>query len=371
MNKKLIYIANIRLPTEKAHGIQIMKMCEAFADQGLEVELIVSSRKTPITENPFDYYDVRENFRIKKLWSIDAIRFGRIGFLIQSFTFAKNVSWHALFKKGTFYTRDEMVAFYLRILGKKVIWESHAGQANFFVRMLIRINVPLVVITKGLADVYMHTGVSPKNIHVAPDGVDIKQFDIKENKDEARTRLGFNKEEKIVLYTGHLYSWKGTDTLAEAAQSLPKDVMIYFVGGTENDILSFKKKYRETGNIRILGRKPHHEIPLYMRAADILVIPNSSKQDISRLYTSPMKLFEYMASGAPIVASDLPSLREILNESDAFFFVPDDAKDLLRAIVGVFADQRQALKKAALASEEVKEYSWQKRAKDILSFIKT
>jgi len=171
------------------------------------------------------------------------------------------------------------------------------------------------------------------------------------------------------LYTGHLYSWKGADTLAEAARLLPKDIKIYFVGGTENDILSFKKKYEGVENIRILGKKPHHEMPLYMRAADVLMIPNSAKEDISRLYTSPMKLFEYMASGTPIISSDLPSLREVLNESNAFFFVADDPENLAERIISVIEHYSNAQEKSSKALVEVYRYSWKKRAADILAFL--
>ena len=68
---KLIYLADIRLPTEKAHGIQIMKMCEAFAIQGIEVELMVPRRKNPIAEDPFCYYGVKKIFKINKISSLD------------------------------------------------------------------------------------------------------------------------------------------------------------------------------------------------------------------------------------------------------------------------------------------------------------
>ena len=112
-------------------------------------------------------------------------------------------------------------------------------------------------------------------------------------------------------------------------------------------------------------------MPLYMRAADMLVIPNSAKEDISRLYTSPMKLFEYMASGTPIIASDLPSLREILNESNSSFFIADDVQDLSRVIGEVSSNHKKAQEKAVLASEQVKKYTWQRRAQSILDFVDT
>ena len=60
---KILYLAQIRLPTEKAHGIQIMKTCEAFAEQGAEVVLVVPSHRGDIRQDPFEYYRVKRNFK--------------------------------------------------------------------------------------------------------------------------------------------------------------------------------------------------------------------------------------------------------------------------------------------------------------------
>jgi len=367
--RKLIYIANIRLPTEKAHGIQIMEMCNAFADQGLEVELIVPNRTNPIKEDPFVYHDVKRNFLIRRLPTWDLVRFGKIGFLIQMFSFSESVAWFALFKKGTlFYTRDEVIAVYLKLLGKRVMWEAHQGQKNIAIRLLILLKVKMVTITEALKDLYVSMGAQKELFLVAPDAVDLEQFSIPQTKIEARTRLGFVADDKIVLYTGHLYSWKGADTLAQAGRLLQNGAGLYFLGGTEKDIVSFKEKYAEIKSVHILGRKPHHEMPMYMRAADILTIPNSAKEDISRFYTSPMKLFEYMASGTPIIASNLPSLREVLDDSRAYFFMPDDPENLAHAIDMVFNNYEEAKTKASKALELAGEYSWEKRARGILNF---
>lgn len=367
--KKLYYIANIRMPTEKAHGIQIMKMAEAFADLGVEVELVVPLRKNEIKADPFDYYGVRRNFRIRKLWCLDLVRFGKIGFWIQSLTFAERAAWYSLRKQGIFYTRDELLAAYLKGMGKTVVWEAHMGQENFFTKMLINARIPLVVISSGLKDLYQGLGMPTEKIRVAPDGVDIEQFSIQVTKAEAREQLKLPMDKKLVLYTGHLYSWKGADTLAQAAGLIDGNIRVAFVGGTEKDIQRFKEKYGHIKNVDILGKKLHHEMPLYMRSADLLVLPNSAMEDISRLYTSPMKLFEYMASGTPIAASDLPSIREVLDESSACFFRPDDSRDLARAIDETFERYAQAQERAKVALEEVREYSWQKRAEKILNFL--
>ena len=369
--KKLIYIANIRLPTEKAHGIQIMKMCEAFAEQGLEVSLVVPRRFNKIKEDPFDYYKIKQNFKIRKAPTIDLVKFGKIGFLVQLLSFAEFVAWTFLFKKDAiFYTRDELVAFYLNNLGKKVVWEGHMGQTNWIVRFLIKRKVPMVMITNGLKDLYVSMGADQEKIIVSPDAVDVEQFSINLSKEEARKKLGLPTDKKIVLYTGHLYSWKGADTAVQSAPGLPDNVIMIFVGGTAVDIERFEKNYGQNKKVMILGKKPHEEMPFFMKSADILLLPNSAKEDISRFYTSPMKLFEYMTSGNPIIASDLPSLKEILNESNAYFFEPDNSESLAGVIKEVLNNYTEATNKAKRALELVQNFSWEERARSITGFIK-
>lgn len=376
--KKLVYIANIRIPTEKAHGIQIMKMCESFARTGVEVELLVPWRNNPLRDDPFEYYRVQRIFSIRKIFSLDLVFLGRIGFWIQSFSFAVATFFTALFSykhDAIFYSRDEMPIALLAFIGRKVAWEAHMGRNNIFSDYLISKKVPIITISAGLKEKYVQDGARGE-ILVAPDAVDVAQFQVAKGKDEARKELGLiaenDADKKIVLYAGHLYEWKGAHTLALAAAELDSNTEVFFVGGTDDDIARFRKEYAAE-RVRILGRKPHHEIPLYLKAADVLVIPNSAKENISKLYTSPMKLFEYMASGTPIIASDLPSLREILNEKNALFFVPDDAHSLAEAIKKALSDtneNKEFLKNLQTQqSSDILKYSWEKRAETIISFI--
>lgn len=371
---KIIYIANIRLPTEKAHGIQIMKMCEAFSEQGTSVELIVPRRLNNLKEDAFLYYSVDNIFKIKKLPNIDLVRFGKWGFLLQTLSFAEVATWFIFWKKvrgdkRIIYTREELVAFYLSNLGINVVWEAHTGKNNFIIRSLVRRGVKIVGISKGVVDFYKNLGAQEKNLLVAHDGVDIDQFDVSVFRKDARDKLALPLDKKLVLYTGHLYSWKGAHILAEAAKRFGDETQFIFVGGTDKDIEKFKESFGSVMNIRILGRVPHSEIPIYLKSADLLVIPNSGKEDISRYYTSPLKLFEYMASGVPIIASDLPSIREILNGENSYLFVSDKVDDLADKINEVFADDVHRNIKAENAKQDVKKYTWEKRAKKITDFV--
>src|SRR3989338_4767794 len=111
---KLLYIADIRLPTEKAHGAQIMKTCEAFSLNGIDTELIVPWRFNHLKENPFNYYNIRGKFKITKIPSLDLVWLGRIGFLAHSLSFFFSVFFFLFFKKThIIYSRDELPIFFL------------------------------------------------------------------------------------------------------------------------------------------------------------------------------------------------------------------------------------------------------------------
>lgn len=370
--KQVLYIANIRLPTEKAHGIQIMKTCEALAREGAHITVLIPWRRNNLKEDPFTFYKTDKIFSIKRLFSLDLVFLGKIGFWVQSVTFSVSILFFILVnmikgEKVVYYSRDEYQLLIPILLDQKTIWEAHRGQNNLLVRFVVSNCKHVVVISNGLKDLYK--SMRKDEILVAPDGVDIEQFSINEDKMSLRESLGLPKNKQIVLYTGHLYDWKGARTLADATTRMGSDVLVVFVGGTDNDLADFKKKYSSLSNVKILGRKPHEAIPLYLKSSDILVIPNSAKEDISRLYTSPMKLFEYMASGTPIVASDLPSIREILNDSNAVFFRPDDVDSLTEAIGSLLKNKEKRERISLQARHDIMGFSWKERAKKICRFV--
>lgn len=362
----LFYLTHSRIPTEKAHGLQIVRMCEAFASGGVSVTLVVPKRKNHIVEDIFSYYETPPTFTIVYVPILDTVSMGKYGYLFSLLQFTILSGIYVWFKKGVIFTRDELVAAIGLILRKKVFWESHTGSWNSIVRFVSRYVQKVVVISKGLRTFYLEQGVPLAKIHVAPDGVRIDDFIFEMTKQEARKEL-YLPDTHIVMYTGHLYDWKGVDTLAKAAMLLP-EIDFVFIGGTEVDIKRFSKKY-STKNVHILGHKKHSEIPFFLRAADIVVLPNSANSRVSKTFTSPMKLFEYMASGTPIIASDLPSIREIVSEEAVFFTIPDNPDTLAESIRYCFNNQSLMQEKAETALKVVYSYTWNQRARDIASFF--
>jgi glycosyltransferase involved in cell wall biosynthesis len=296
-------------------------------------------------------------------------RFARFLFLFDLLVFAISLTIFGGIKKSDIvYTRDYTLLPFLP--SRKNIVEIHdiPKRTAIFVRCLKNAEL-IVVITFGLKNKLISLGIEENKIIVAPDAVDLENFDIKISKNEAREKLSLPLDKKIVLYSGQLYSWKGAEVLADATNFFGDEFLTVFVGGTEPWVSLFSNKYVKNANIRVIPAQKKDLVPVYLKSADVLVLPNSGKQIISAVYTSPLKLFEYMASGRPIVASDLPSIREVLNDDNAIFFESDNSESLASAVKFVFNNLSLSEDKAKRSFSDVHKYTWEKRAGKIIDSI--
>lgn len=353
---KITYLAFIRLPTEKAHGAQVMKTCEALADLGTEVELVVPSRKTHITENPFAYYDVRPNFTLTRLKTFDFVSWGPLGFTLSSLWFSEAAARRKSFwNADIIYSRDAFVLLQYLFLGRKLMYEAHT-KPTLISTLVARRAYRLIVISEGLRDAYVRRGVTSAKITVVHDAIDPEPFKKHYDQKESREWLGIPTDKKVALYVGRIDAPKGADTFAAASEYVPEDTLCVLIGpGPLAEEL--KKKYPKA---LFLPETPYRDLPRVLASADVLVLPNSAKDENAAKYTSPLKAFAYLASGKPIVASDVPALKEILKDS-ARFFEADNAKACAVVI--------QQKKVQTDAVRQLDSFSWEERARRILTAL--
>lgn len=377
LKMKIAYIVNARMPTEKAHGYQIAKMCSEFARRGAEVTLYVPERKNMISQDLFNYYGIDQIFSVKKVSCRDIVRYvsilGQLAFVLQTRVFMSALRHIEISKDTVIYTRDRYIASRYARAGYRTFYDAHSFPergSESFVRLLRGVT-GIVCNSEGTAHEYVSRGFS--NVLIAHNAVDLTDFDSTEDRQAIRKRLSLPLDMKLVTYVGHLYTWKGVDVLIESAEAFrdDKDTLFVIVGGTDSDIEKYRRIVGGKGlsNVRLLGHKPKRDIPAYLRASDVLVIPNVPVSKESSEYTSPIKLFEYMASGVPIVASDLPSLRAIVSEHEVSFVSPYDAKALSHAIRETIRAHGEAEVRATLARSLVERFSWTARAEAILNFL--
>lgn len=365
------------MPNQRAHGFQIAKTCEKFAELGNDVELWHPYRINDIGDDVFAYYGLKKNFKIRVISVFDPLflerYIGALAFHLQSMAFFLTVFFSPIEKGRVVFTRDFMVAFLLRARGFEVVYNAHnwSGHRSFFSFLLDK-KVKIVCNSEGTCAKLKDRGF--ENSLVARNGVEISEFTTVESKSDIKKKLSIPADKKVIMYAGNLYRWKGVDVILEAVK-LPEvkslNAVVFIVGGDENDVEAYKKKVEEENisGVAFSGHVLRKDIPFYLKAADVLILPNSAESEESVSYTSPIKMFEYMASGVPIIASDLPSIREVLNDRSCFFVKPDRPEELGGAISKMLSDSSLCKRIADQALLDVKKYTWDEYAKKIILFL--
>ena len=375
---KIIYISKSIIPSRAANSIHVMKMCQAFADNGHEVVLLAPDLKNHYekdVEDIYEYYGVRKNFEIKKLFHPN-IRLGAFLYVLAIFFY--------LFTNKKFdlvYGRFLHGIYLASLLNYNVIYESHApifaGKDHrllVFEKLTKKRNFKkLVVISHVLKNMYLEKGyLSYSKIQVAHDGADMA-----ENFNSKNNLLGLKNNLKVG-YVGHLYKGKGMEVILSLANRLDDDIEIHIIGGLEEDIKLWKSKI-SSKNIYFYGFIPHKQVGNYINALDVCLLPNqkiilahgSNPLNINlniSTFTSPLKLFEYMSYKKPIIASDLPVIREVLNKKNSILVKYDDIDLWLGSIKQLKNNELRE----SISTEIFKDFSkftWKNRALELLDDI--
>lgn len=379
---KIFYLINSRIPSEKAEGLEAMKLCEALGEKA-EVVMVAPRRWNTEKGDPFVYYGVKNNFTIIRLPVFDLIAFfsHRITFWLEAGSFSLVSFLYLLFFSHTddvIFGHDQISLFPISFLRNKVFYDIHdfpKGQL-FFYRRLFK-NLKGVVTTNNWkrTELMRKFGLSETKVISCPNGVEFSKFDISVSKAEAREQLHLPADKFLVGYVGMLKTMgmeKGIDTAITSLKYLPANVVLVLVGGNKQDVEQYEKlaeKLEVRNQVLFVGWVKHDVIPLYLKAFDALIAP-FPKTDHYEFYMCPMKVIEYMASGRPMVVSSLHSIREIVTEKESIFVRPDDAPALSEGIKNIITHENFAKEISENALQKAKNYSWENRAEAIINFMK-
>jgi glycosyltransferase involved in cell wall biosynthesis len=216
-------------------------------------------------------------------------------------------------------------------------------------------------------------GAFPEDqVVIAPNGVDLVLYENLPVQQTARRSLGF-PETLTVLCSGHLYNGRGGSLFLDLAGLFPLASFIW-VGGRPEDVRRYRASSAERGleNARYTEFLSQHDLPCHLAAADILLMPYQqtiagSGGGNSADICSPMKMFDYLATGRAILSSDLPVIHEVLNENNAVFAKPDDLQDWSAALSRLLGDTDLRSRLSEQARADAGQYTWQARAGRALS----
>ena len=368
---RIVCISASSVPANTANSIQVMKVCQALVQLGHAVTLLVPGT-APKHPDLSSYYGLQASFPIQWLPSRPGLR--RYDFALAAVRRARRL------KAELVYAWPPQAALATLLAGLPLALELHDIPEGRFGPWLFRLirwtpgKKRFLPITQALADALArrYRPFAANELVIAPDGVDLERYQDLPEPAQARQSLGL-PEAFTAGYTGHLYAGRGLSLLVELAHRLPQ-VRFLWVGGRPEAVVHWQAELHAQGidNITLTGFVENSRLALYQAAAEVLLMPyerviTGSSGGNTADYCSPMKMFEYMACQRAILSSDLPVLREVLNESNAVLCPPEDADAWVGALQALMNDETRRAALAKQAWHDVAAYTWQERARRSLA----
>ena len=258
--------------------------------------------------------------------------------------------------------------------GVSFVYECHGTLDDGALELLARSARKIIFTTQFLEQAALTrvAGLAGKTL-VLPNAVDIAAFGrVTESKDELRQKLGL-PHGFLIGYVGRftpLQADKGLALMIDALADLPVSVRLALIGGTKDEIDRYRVHAENSGLSERVTFVPHVSsdlVPSYEKACDVLAYVPPGGSSFFEKETSPMKVFEYMAAGRPMIVSDLPTIRAIAAPDEAFFVSPGDHGSYARAVMQCLTDPQMARERASRAFARVAENTWERRASRILA----
>ena len=364
-------------PSKIANNIQVLNMCKGFENNGQKVILVNALCR----ENYFRSFRIKnlvgEMFGISIKSEFSWIKFYYPFPWFKQLIYAFYVLIFVIKNKVTLsYTRSDLIMILLLSANKNSVFEAHQANRKVCLRMMSRLiklkknikNIKIIVISYELKKEFLKIGFPEEIIQVEHDAVDLERFNISYNRNQLRRKLELPIDKRIITYSGSLQAGRGIEIILDCASMLSNYLFLIIGGRTSEEIEYYKSISKNKKNIIFLGFVYQELIVKYLSASNILLMPHTENCDIIK-YTSPMKMFEYMASKTPIISSDFPVFREILNEQNALLIFPSDSGLLSNAINKIITNKSYAKSLSNQAYKDVQNYTWEKRAARISKFI--
>lgn len=361
MKNKLLYISNSIIPSQYANSVHVMKMSQALQQNDFEVELVCyTQNKNFDNDEIFSKYGIDTKFKLKPFYLTNL----RAKFFQKFFSILLLLLNYD--KKSLVYGRDVYGVYLASLLGFEIIYESHGiptTKLYSFVEKLVLKSKKLkkfVVISDKLKEIYLASRLvkDENKILVLHDGAD--EIDLSQSK----INLG---DSFHIGYVGSLYyEGRGVDIILEIAKLNP-NFTFHLIGGKDEEVKYWKTI--ATDNIKFYGFLPHSEASKYLLSFNVVLMPYQKDLKLAdnkvntSSWMSPMKMFEYMAAKKAIVSSDLPVIREVLNENNSILVEPGNIQDWSKAIQKLSENELLRNQLATNAHNNfIKYYIWRKRA---------
>ncbi|HYE15368.1 MAG TPA: glycosyltransferase family 4 protein [Pyrinomonadaceae bacterium] len=279
------------------------------------------------------------------------------------------------------WSREFHAADYAAALGLRAVLEHHhfpfsPRQSAILRRALGRKGFRGVAAISGAQRRMMiEAGFPADRVVTVHSGVDLAQFEAaRASQNGLRSGLAAPGE-PLVVYAGSLYPGKGGEMILPVAERL-RGVRFLCIGGRDFEVAEMRERVEARGltNVTLSGHMPHPQVVAHLLAADVLIAPfTEGGQDISGKvimpFASPIKLFEYMAAGRPLVTSDVGAIPEVIRDGENGLLVkPGNVEGLVSAVTRLMGDRELSDRLAAAAHEDVKAYTWERRVERVLDF---
>ena len=384
----VLIAADVRFPLERANGVQIVKTAAALSRAGAVATLLVRDSDPRPTDEILNLFGIAPGgVRVRRI----AVLHRRGSFVVPRTAFlarALAACLAALHRGAVVFTRDLQLADLLLSVRRRarVVYEAHAVESILYgergalygtadrpqaakadrlrrreARVWRRARA-FVATTTGIRDTFTEQFGARTDVAVIPNGCDVPAD---------RTFPGLATERPPrVLYAGQLYPWKGVDVLVDATARVPAARLVILGGiAGEADAERVRARAEALGiadRVELRGHVPQAEVARELARARVVAVP-VRQTEMTRRHTSPLKAFEAMAAGRPIVASDLPSSREFLRHGEnAWLVPPDDAAALADGLTRLLGDAALSERIARTAFDDAVAFSWDARARRLL-----